>query len=118
MATSSSSYLFLFRGGRMREMSPQELQENMGRWATWIGELSKKGHFKAGEPLADEGRVLTGSRRSITDGPFGETKDIVGGYLLVTAPNLDTATELARGCPIFESPDGTLEIREVREMKM
>jgi hypothetical protein len=111
------NYLFLFRGGQMRTMSPQQLQESMGRWGAWMGELSKKGQLKAGEPLADEGRLLTGKKQTVTDGPFGETKDVVGGYLLITASNLDAATEAARGCPIFER-DGSVEVREIREMQM
>lgn len=112
-----ANYLFLFRGGKMREMSPQQIQESMGIWAAWMGELSKKGLFKSGEPLGNEGRVLTSRKQAATDGPFGETKDIVGGYLIVTAPNLDAATELARGCPIFDN-GGTVEVRELQEMKM
>ncbi len=112
-----STFLFLFRGGRMREMSPQELQESMGRWAAWTGELTKKGHYAGGHPLAEEGRSVVGKKQAITDGPFGETKDIVGGYILVTASDLNAATELARGCPIF-ARDGAVEVREVREMKM
>jgi len=113
-----ANYLFLFRGGGMRSMSPQQMEENMGRWAAWIGQLAKQGVFKGGEPLADEGRLLTGARKTVTDGPFGETKDVVGGFLLVTANDLNGATELARGCPIFEQPEGSLEVRELREMKM
>jgi hypothetical protein len=61
--------------------------------------------------------VVTGKKKTVTDGPFGETKDLVGGYLLVTAASLDAATELARGCPIFER-EGSVEVREVREMRM
>jgi hypothetical protein len=72
----------------MKHMSPQQLEENMGKWAAWVGQLSKQGQFKGGEPVADEGRQLTGKRKTVTDGPFGETKDIVGGYLLVTPPAL------------------------------
>ena len=113
-----ANYLYLFRGGGgMKHMSPQQLEENMGKWAAWVGQLSKQGQFKGGEPVAEEGRQLTGKRKTVTDGPFGETKDIVGGYLLVTAPSLDAATELARGCPILEN-DGSVEVRELREMKM
>jgi hypothetical protein len=89
----------------------------MAKWGAWIGELAKKGHHKGGEPLTDEGRVLTGSKQALTDGPFGETKDIVGGYLLVEAPTLNGAVELARGCPIFAN-GGSVEVRELREMKM
>ncbi len=110
-----ANYLYLFRGGQMQNMSPQELQQSMGRWRAWIGELSSKGQFKGGEPLADSGRLLSGKKQSVTDGPYGETKDIVTGYLLVTAGDLNAATELARGCPIFER-EGTVEVRELREM--
>jgi hypothetical protein len=112
------NYIYLFRGGDMRQMSPQQMQESMGKWAAWIGDLTKKGHFKAGEPLADEGRVLRGKQQALTDGPFGETKDVVGGYLIVEAPNLSAAVELSRGCPIFERDAGSLEVREVRAMTM
>jgi len=112
-----ANYLFLFRGGKMREMSPQQMQESMGIWAAWIGELSKKGLFKGGEPLGLESRVLTGKKQPVTDGPFGETKDIVGGYLIVTAPHFDGAVELARGCPILDN-GGSVEVREIQEMKI
>jgi hypothetical protein len=109
------NFLYLFRGGDMRTMSPQQLQDSMDKWRAWIGELSQKGQFKAGEPVAEGGRILSGKKVSVTDGPFGETKDVVGGYLVVTASNLDSATELARGCPLLAN-NGTVEVRELREM--
>jgi hypothetical protein len=112
-----ANYLFLFRGGNTRDMSPEELQQHLGKWAAWSRDLSRQGVFKGGEPLGPAGRVMTGKKQAITDGPFGETKDVVGGYIVVVAPNLDAATELARGCPIFLS-DGSLEVRELQEMKM
>jgi hypothetical protein len=111
-----ANYLYIFRGGNMQGLSPQQLEANMKQWMNWVGELSKTGNFKSGDPLGDGARVVTGKKKSVTDGPFGETKDLVGGYLLVTAANLDAATELARGCPIFERDDGSVEIREVRPM--
>lgn len=111
-----ANYLYIFRGGNMKGLSPQQLEENMKQWMNWVGELSKTGNFKGGDPLGDAARVVTGKKKSVTDGPFGETKDLVGGYLLVTAANLDAATELARGCPIFQRDEGSVEIREVRPM--
>ena len=111
-----ANYLYLFRGGDMRSMSPQQLEENMKRWGAWIGQISQAGQYKGGDPLAEGGRVLAGKKKAIQDGPFGETKDLVGGYLLVTAPSLDAAVELARGCPIFEHETGSVEVREVRAM--
>jgi hypothetical protein len=112
------NYLYLFRGGKASWMSsPQEMQEHMKKWGAWMAELSGKGAFKGGEPLAEGGKVVSGRAKKVTDGPYAESKDIVGGYLLVSAASLEVATELARGCPIFEN-DGSVEVRELREMNL
>ena len=58
---------------------------------------------------------FSGGKPQVTDGPFAEAKDLVGGYLLVTAQSLDQAVELAHGCPILEV-DGSVEVRAVRQM--
>jgi hypothetical protein len=112
-----NNYLYIFRGGQagMTSASPSELQANMQKWNAWMQELTKSGNFKAGEPLEASGKTLSGKKRTVTDGPFAEAKDLVGGYLVVTAKNLDHAVELARGCPIFES-DGSVEVRQIRQM--
>jgi hypothetical protein len=111
-----ASFLYIFRGGRDQELSPQEMQKNMQKWADWIQALTKTGNFKAGEPLERSGgKVLKGKKKLVSDGPYAEAKDVVGGYLLVTAKNLDEATELARGCPIFES-EGSVEVRAIQQM--
>ena len=112
-----ANYLCIFRGGDMARMSPQQM-ESMKKWGAWMGQLSQTGNFKGGDPLAEGGRVVAGKKKAVTDGPFGETKDLVGGYLLVTAASLDAAAELARGCPILETESGSVEVREVREMRM
>lgn len=64
-----------------------------------------------GLPLQPEGKVVSGGGELITDGPFTEGKEIVGGYVLVEARDMDHAVELSKGCPIFEF-DGTVEVRE------
>ena len=111
-------YLYLFRGGDAGrgDMTPQQMEQHMGKWMAWIEQLSKAGRFKAGEPLAPEGKMLRGRKAVVTDGPYTEAKDVVGGYLIVQAPGLAQATELAKGCPIFET-DGSVEVREIRELK-
>ena len=112
-----TDYLYLFRGGdvAMAKMSPEELQKNMGKWIGWIEDLSKKGIFKAGEPLDGKGKVIQGKKQVVTDGPYAESKDLVGGYLIVQAPSLAKATEIAKGCPIFEN-NGSVEIREIKQL--
>lgn len=112
-------YLYVFRGGMRqegKELSPQELQQGMARWMAWVGELRQSGHFKGGDPLEPKGgKFISGKNRAVTDGPFAEAKDLVGGYFMMECKNLDEAVELARGCPDFER-GGTVEIRAVREM--
>jgi len=109
-----ANYLFLFRGG-MSNNSPDEMQKQMQKWRNWIGDLSAKGQFLAGEPLDRTGKVVTGSKRTVTDGPYSEAKDVVGGYLVVKADTLDAAVELSRGCPIFEA-GGSVEVRAISAM--
>jgi hypothetical protein len=113
-----ANFIYLFRGGAdvMNSASPAELQANMQKWNDWMQALAKTGNFNSGEPLDTGGRTVKGKKKAVTDGPFAEAKDLVGGYLLVSAENLDHATELAKGCPIFEH-DGSVEVRPVREMK-
>jgi hypothetical protein len=94
------------------------MQRQMQKWIDWIESLTRAGKFKAGDPLQEVGKVLSGpGGKLVTDGPFAETKEVVGGYLLVTAKGLEEATELARGCPIFQG-GGTVEVRPIRDMNM
>jgi hypothetical protein len=110
-------FLYIFRGGGMNKQSPQELQQQMQKWAAWIQQLRQEGHFKAGEPLEGGGKVVRGRKKAVTDGPYAEAKDLVGGYLLVEARNLDEATELSRGCPGLDV-EGTVEIRPIASMSV
>jgi len=117
MKEQSNTFLYIFRGGAdPAQMSPEQMQQNMDAWFAWINDLRSKGHFEAGEPLHSEGRVLSGMKgQTITDGPYAEGKEEVGGYLVVSASDLEHATELAKGCPIFKN-DGTVEVRPIQKM--
>ncbi|MEM9685385.1 MAG: YciI family protein [Bacteroidota bacterium] len=114
-----SNFLYLFRGGdaRRMEQSPEEKQEHMQKWGMWMGALKEKGQLVDGLPLASEGKVVENAGEVITDGPFAEGAEVVGGYLIVTADGLDKAVEISKGCPIFEH-EGTVEVREILSMDM
>lgn len=112
-----AEFLYLYRGGRMAA-SPEQMQITMQKWMTWFKQLSDKGHIKnMGHPLENKGKIVTGSRKAVTDGPFAEAKDAVGGYSLLEARDLDQAVELSKGCPIFEG-EGTVEVRPIMQMNM
>src|SRR6266511_2567334 len=117
MAQLTNDFLYLFRGGAdPKQMSPEQMQQNMNRWFAWIGDLRSKGKFKAGEPLGDEGKVLSGKKgANVTDGPFVEGKEEVGGYLIVSAKDLAEAVRLAKDCPILEN-NGTVEVRPIEHI--
>ena len=114
MAKDAKQFLYLFRGGAdMSKFSPEQMQQTMNKWFAWMGELKSNDKLKAGEPLGDEGCVLSGKRgQTVRDGPFMEGKEEVGGYLIVSAGDLAEATEMAKGCPIYDN-GGTVEVRPI-----
>ena len=112
-----AEFLYLYRGGRV-ERSPEQIQHTMQKWMAWFKQLSDKGHIKnMGHPLENGGKFVKGSQKTVTDGPFVESKDIVSGYSLLEARDLDQAVELSKGCPIFEG-EGTVEVRPIMQMNM
>lgn len=113
-----SKYLFLFRGGmNMQAASPEQIQANMMKWKNWMDDLTKQGRMLAGEPLDRPGRTVSGKAKKVTDGPFAEGKELVGGYLIVSASGMDEAVDLSKDCPIYDH-DGSVEVRPVMEMSM
>jgi hypothetical protein len=112
-----SEFVYLYRGGEAGR-SPERMQQQMQRWMAWFKELGEKGHIKdIGHPLEGGGKVVKGSQKTVTDGPFAEAKDVIGGFTLIQARDLDQAVELSKGCPIFET-EGAVEVRPVRIMNM
>jgi len=110
-----SEFVFLYRGGE-RATSPAEGEKVMQKWVAWMTELGQNGHMKdRGQPLEETGKVVRGKQKVVTDGPYTESKDLVGGYTLIEAKDLAQAAELSKGCPIFET-GGLVEIRPVMEM--
>ncbi|HEY4100642.1 MAG TPA: YciI family protein [Gemmatimonadales bacterium] len=99
--------------------SPEAAQRNMTRWMEWMRGLEQGGHLKsAGQPLEKGGKVVRGGsgKGIITDGPFVEIKDVVGGYSIIEAKDLAEAAELAKGCPALDGPNGAVEVRPVMKM--
>jgi len=112
-----SEFVYLYRGGS-REGSPEQMQQVMHKWMAWFKQLSEKGYIKnPGHPLERTGKLVKGSQKTVTDGPFAESKDVIGGYSLIEARDLEQAVELSKGCPIFER-EGMVEVRPVMQMNM
>ena len=109
-----SEYLLLFRGTQWdKNLSPEELQKTTGQFMAWFERLTQQGIAKGGQPLENEGRVVSGKKgRTIADGPFAESKEAIGGYFLLHVGSLDEATEIAKQCPLLEY-GLTVEVRPI-----
>lgn len=113
-----SDFTYLYRGRAGTTGSPEQRQQHLAKWAAWFRELGANGHLKdLGHPLDRAGMVVTGSQKIVTDGPFVEAKDIVGGFSLIEARDLAQAVELSKGCPILEV-GGSVEVRPVQQLSM
>jgi hypothetical protein len=115
-----SEFVYLFRtneADRREHMgTPERAQHSMEAWLAWMRDLEARGHLKnPGQPLDGGGRVVRGNKRTVTDGPFVEIKDLVMGFIVVEAKDLEQAVELSRGCPMLDG-DGSVEIRPVRKL--
>ena len=111
-------YLLLFRGGdgRTLQQSPEKWQQHMQRWASWMGDLAQKGKFVGAQPLGAGGKLVSGTKKIVTDGPYIEGKELIGGYLICKVESFDEAVSIANDCPILEFDSGTVEVREITEM--
>jgi hypothetical protein len=107
-----ANFLFVYRGGADDDakMTPEQLQGIMQKWTDWIGEGFEKGWMvDPGDALTLEGRVVN-AKKIVTDGPFVESKEIVGGFSIVKADSIDAAAEIAKGCPSLLT-GGCVEVR-------
>ena len=117
-----SQFLYLYRAtdaARQESMgTPEKAQQNMQRWMNWMRDLDARGHLKdRGQPLEPGGKTVRGREKAVVDGPFTESKDIIGGFSIVEAKDIDEAVALSRGCPILEG-GGSVEVRPVMSMTM
>ncbi|CAN5449387.1 hypothetical protein BH11BAC2_BH11BAC2_00570 [soil metagenome] len=96
-------------------MSPDQIQAMMKPWQDWIGSLAAQNKLvSTGNRLEQDGKVIKPGN-IVTNGPFVEIKESIGGYTIIRAENLEEATELSKGCPIL-FVGGTVEIRAIIPM--
>ena len=108
--TSTSEYLVISRGKWDEDKSPQEIQKAIDDFYVWHARLVDEGKMKPGQRLAPEARFV--SRQGVTDGPFAEAKEVVGGYWFCLAGSLEEATALAAQNPCMAC-GLTYEIRPI-----
>ena len=98
-----ADFLFLYRGGQ-RGNSPEESEQIMQKWMNWFKDLGASGNLKdGGQPLEDEGKVVASKGGPVTDGPYAEAKDLVGGYTLIEASIARSRLPSSRAAVRFSS---------------
>ena len=93
-------------------LSPEEIQNRMGKWFAWNDKMEKAGYLRSGNALTPQVRRITGENRTATDLTSAETKEIVGGYYLVEAKDFDAVQEIAQDFPDYDL-GSIVEIREI-----
>ncbi len=111
-----TEYMLFFRGPDWDAgLSPEELQQAMNKVMGWFEGLQAQGKVKGGQPLAAESRFISIQKRGlVSDGPFVEAKEAVGGYLLLDAESMEEAVAIAEKCPTLKYGI-TIEVRPVLE---
>ena len=107
-----AKFLFVYRGGDDGpDPSPEEMQQIIQTWMTWIQGGTEAGWIvDGGTGLMAEGQVVHPDL-TVTDGPFAAAKELVGGFSIVEAPDLAAATELAKTSPM-PAGGGSVEVRQ------
>lgn len=110
-------FMLIFHGGMHADQSPEQMQAQMGKWMAWIEKLNKVGKYIAGEPLLPGGKLITGKKKTVTDGPYTEGKEVVGGFFLINAKDLDEAVKICDDYPDYEY-GGSIQVRQVMKIEV
>ena len=98
-------------GGKIA--SPEQMETWMKQTMDWIGGIAAQHKFVSGTGLLfDDARVVH-SNKTVTNGPFGEIKETIGGFITVKADFFEEAAEFAKGCPVLQGEGNTMEVRRI-----
>lgn len=111
---STNQYMLFFRGNDWTKgLSPEQIQSVMNQWKSWFERFSAQGKVQGGHPLERAARIVSGKNgRIVSDGPFTEAKEAIGGYFMLNVDGYDEAVAIAKGCPGLEH-GCVVEVRQV-----
>jgi hypothetical protein len=112
---SLNDYLLIFRGPDWdRDLDIEQTEQTLDRVNAWCEALASQGKVKGGLALRRDGRIVSGKKgQLVLDGPFAESKEAIGGYLILAARDLDEAVAVAQECPTLEYGI-SIEVRPAR----
>jgi hypothetical protein len=107
-------YMLIFRhqdGNKIA--SPEQIQTWMKQTMDWIGGIAAQGKFVEGNGLPFEDSKVVWHQGVVTDGPFGEIKETIGGFIVVKAGSVEEAVGFAKGCPVLQGEGNSVEVRKI-----
>lgn len=110
-------FIILLRDeGRFEQLSPSDVQATIQKYSRWAQKLREEDRLIDADGLADSCRILrpNGSGVHASDGPYAETKEMIGGYYVFKARDMEEATEICRECPTLDY-GGSVELRQVMD---
>ena len=109
---SNDGYLLLFRANEWwKDLGREELEKHIAQSQAWLENLATSGKVKAGQALARGGTIISGkNNRNITDGPFAESKEVIGGYMLLNVATFEEAVAIAKSAPML-AQGTSIEVR-------
>ena len=107
-------YILIFRHQDGKKVaSPEQIQFWMKQTMDWIGGIAAQNKFSGGNGLPFEDAKVVHHKNVVTNGPFGEIKETIGGYVIVKAASVDEAVEFAKGSPVLQGDGNTVEVRRI-----
>src|SRR5215217_7593755 len=112
-------FLLLIRteGDHLMDLNPDEQKAHVEKVGGYIGKLMQDGSLKSAQPLEMEGTIITSPKGKLKDGPFNETKEVIAGYFLIEANDLQEAIALAKANPVLENEKARIEVRPIKKME-
>lgn len=109
-----NEYILIFRHeDGMKVASPEQIQAWMKQTMDWIGGIAAQNKFVQGNGLPFEDAKVVWHKGVVTNGPFGDIKETIGGYIIVKAISADEAAGFAKGCPVLQGDGNSVEVRRI-----
>ena len=111
-----NEYILIFRhedGSKIA--SPEQMQVWMKQTMDWIGGIAAQNKFKSGTGLPFADARVVRSNKVVTNGPFGDIKETIGGFIIVKAESVEEAVEFAKGSPVLQGEGNTVEVRRIEQ---
>lgn len=111
-------YILIFRHENVNgKVSPEQIQQWMQQQMDWVNTIVAQNKFVRGTGLLFDDAKVVNHKKLVTNGPFGDIKETLGGFIIVKAESANEAAEFAKGAPILQGEGNTVEVRQIMQHK-